>query len=102
MEEFNIDSCLDVDSENIEDLTLKLTQDILSLELAKNVIDRKIANLKKNAKDKGVNTEMVGKQLTTLKYRMKMKPGQLEEEERVFDLLKSDEKVIDSIKLLAT
>ena len=28
-EEFNINSCLDINSENIEDLTLKLTQDAL-------------------------------------------------------------------------
>jgi uncharacterized protein (UPF0335 family) len=99
-ETFSINDYIEDTEQSIEDLTLKLVRDVLNLEAAKKAIDEKISSIKKEAKDKGVDTDKASRMLTALKTKLKMKPGQEEEEKKLLQMFEEDNEIMSQLKIL--
>ena len=95
-----VDSFLSDKKDYIEKRTEELIKAIIELELEKKEIDLSIKVSKAEAKDDGVDIRVVTTVLSKIKARLKKKPNDQDDEDKMEELLLSKAEIIDSIYML--
>jgi uncharacterized protein (UPF0335 family) len=87
---------------DVEELSLKFSQSLLSLLVAKKDIDGSIKDLKAEAKSNGVNTSLIASTVTAIIKDMKTKEEVIEEAEVYAGMMTGDGDCARKISNLAT
>lgn len=95
-----VDSFLSDKKEFIEQRTEEMLKSVIALEMEKKEIDASIKAIKGEAKDDGVDVKAASKVLRKIKARLKAKPNELEEEDKLEEQLMNKNDLINEIYLL--
>ena len=97
-DEMLIDQYLKSKKEFLEIKTEELVKAIIALEQEKKAIDEEIRMVKHLAKEDGVDVNKVSKVVTRLKTKLRAKPEDIAEEDKIEDFILSHQDILSDLK----